>query len=289
MIHVCLTHDIDRIDKSYQYITKPLRALVNGNVSLFFKLIWSALKIRNPYWGFDVMMRIEKEQGVKSTCFFLNESIKPQLKKPDSWKLAFGRYRINDKRIVSIIRELDANGWEVGVHGSFQSNSDYELLKHEKETLENIVGHEVIGIRQHYLNFAENTFEIHNKCGFKYDTTWGLTREIGFKDNKVMPFFPLNDSDYCEIPMTIMDTPFAKTSDKWNRFNQIVDAIDSNDGYIVINYHNNNFSDSDFLGYDKDYVWMIELLKSRNSQFMTMSEAYQRIIQIRHLNTNNQQ
>lgn len=278
MIHVCLTHDIDRIDKTYQYVTKPLRALIKGNFNFFFKLIWSALTIRHPYWGFDDMLHIEKEHGVKSTCFFLNESIKPQLKKPKSWILAFGRYNIHDKRIVRIIHELDASGWEIGVHGSFRSNNDEELLRNEKRTLEEIVGHEIIGIRQHYLNFAEHTFEIHNRCGFKYDSTWGLTKGIGFKDGKVKPFFPIKGSDYCEIPMTIMDSPFADTLEKWKLFEEIVTEIDHNNAYLVINYHNNYFSDSDLLGYDKDYIRMITVLKSRGAQFLTMDEAYKQII-----------
>lgn len=278
MIHVCLTHDIDRIDKSYQYVTKPLRALKKGNFSLFFKLIWATLTIRCPYWGFDIFMRIEEEHGVKSTCFFLNESIKPQLKKPGSWKLAFGRYSIHDKRIVEIIKQLDADGWEVGVHGSYRSNSNEELLQQEKKTLEAIVGHEVIGIRQHYLNFAENTFDIHCRCGFKYDSTWGLTKGIGFKEGKVKPFFPVASADFCEIPLTVMDTPFAETPDRWQVFEKIADEIDRNDAYLVINYHNNYFSDSDFLGYDKDYVKLIESLQARGAQFMTMKEAYNQIL-----------
>lgn len=278
MIHVCLTHDIDRIDKSYQYVTKPLRALKKGNLTLFFKLVWSALTIRRPYWGFDEIIHIEEGHGIKSTCFFLNESIKPQLKKPSSWKLAFGRYSIHDKRIVGIIRKLDANGWEVGVHGSFRSNADEELLRQEKKTLEEIVGHEVIGIRQHYLNFAVNTFDIHNKCGFKYDSTWGLTKGIGFKEGRVKPFFPVEGSDYCEIPMTIMDSPFADTPYRWEQFERIADEIDCNDAYLVINYHNNYFSDSDFQGYDKDYIKMIENLKERGAQFLTMGEAYKQIL-----------
>ena len=278
MIHVCLTHDIDRIDKTYQYVTKPLRALKKGHLCLFFRHICSALTTRRPYWGFDEIIRIEEKNGVKSTCFFLNESIRPQWAKPKTWKLAFGRYDIHDKRIVSIIHELDEKGWEVGMHGSYRSNCDYDLLKHEKNVLEEIVGHEVIGIRQHYLNFADNTFEIHAKAGFKYDSTWGLARGIGFKEGRVKPFFPIAGSDYCEIPMTIMDSPFAETPNKWDEFEKIVDEIDKNDAYLVINYHNNNFSNSDFLGYDSDYIHMIELLKNRGAQFMTMGEAYQQVL-----------
>ena len=252
MINVCLTHDIDRIDKTYQYITKPLRALSKGKVDLFFRYLWSAITIWHPYWGFDRMMEIERMYGVRSTCFFLNESIKFKLTQPKTWKLALGRYNIYDKRIVRIIKELEKGGWEIGVHGSFRSNSSNELLKHEKDVLEGIVRHKVVGIRQHYLNFADNTFEIHAKAGFKYDSTWGLTRGIGFKAGKIKPFFPIENSDYCEIPMTIMDSTFAETPNKWEVFEKIVDEIDKNDAYLVINFHNNNFSNSDFLGYDSD-------------------------------------
>lgn len=278
MIHVCLTHDIDRIDKTYQYVTKPLRALKNGKVPLFFKLIWSALKVRHPYWGFDKIMQIERQYSVRSTCFFLNESIVFKLTKPKNWKLSLGRYNIYDKRIVKIVKELDAGGWEIGVHGSYNSYNNYNLLKHEKEVLEKIVSHKVIGIRQHYLNYDDSTFEIQKKAGFLYDSTWGFSNGIGFKEGHVKPFFPFECSDYCEIPMTIMDAPFASTPHCWEEFEKIVEEIDINDAYLVINYHNNNFSDSDLLGYEKDYINMINVLKRLDAQFLTMGEAYRRIL-----------
>lgn len=278
MIHVCLTHDIDRIDKTYQYVTKPLKALKNGRLKLFFKLLRSAITVRRPYWGFDEFMRIESSHGVKSTCFFLNESIKARLSKPGSWKLAFGRYDIHDRRIVGIIRELDSKGWEIGVHGSYRSGDDWQLLLREKQTLEEIVGHPVDGIRQHYLNMSDKTFAVHHRCGFKYDSSWGLTEGIGFKEGRILPFFPVEDSSYCEIPMVIMDTPFAETPDRWEQFEKIADEIDRNNAYLVINYHNNYFSDSDLLGYDRDYIRMIELLKARNAEFLLMGQACRQII-----------
>lgn len=280
MIHVCLTHDIDRIDKTYQYITKPLAALKAGKIGLAVKRAFSPLTIRRPYWGFDKIMQIEKKYGVRSTCFFLNESIKFNITKPNSWKLALGRYDIHDKRIVSIIRELDTNGWEIGVHGSYNSYNNYELLKHEKETLEKIVGHEVIGVRQHYLNFGENTWQIQQQAGFKYDSTWGPAIEIGFKANRVSPFFPIEDTQYCEIPLVIMDRPFAIADDRWHKFEQIVEEIDKHDAYLVINYHSNNFDHLDFPLYESDYIKMIESLLCRRSVFMTLGEAYRKITQM---------
>lgn len=278
MITVCLTHDIDRIDKTYQYITKPLKALRNGDLGLFLKRLLSVITVRQPYWGFNKIIEIEKKHNVKSTCFFLNESIKFRLFNPQTWILVFGRYSIYDKRVVNIIQYLDGNGWEIGVHGSYNSYNNYELLKYEKDSLEKIVGHKVIGIRQHYLNLSDKTWEIQNKAGFKYDSTWGHTDKVGFKDRKIQPFFPISKSDFCEIPMTIMDGPFASMKYRWEEFERIVDEIDKNNAYLVINYHNNNFDRLDFPSYEDDYAGMLEILRNHNAQFMTMNQAYRTII-----------
>ena len=278
MIKVCLSHDIDRIDKSYQYITKPLRALKSGNFKLFFRHLISPFTHPHPYWGFDTIMEIEKRYGARSTMFFLNESIGPEFSKPKSWKLAFGRYDIHDKRMVNVIKKLEADGWEIGIHGSYNSYKDYELLKREKEVLEGIVGHPIRGIRQHYLNISESTWEIQNKVGLKYDSSWGHTKDIGCKEGKILPFFPIEGSDFCEIPMTIMDGPFSEAEDRWGRFMEIIEETERTGGYLVINYHNNNFDCFDNPGCKEDYIRMLEILHGRGAKFMTLGEAYEMII-----------
>ncbi len=66
--------------------------------------------------------------------------------------------------------------------------------------------------------------------------------------------------------------------EKWKMFEKLIEKVDRNNAFLVINYHNNNFSNSDFLEYNTDYIQMIKILKSRNSHFMTMKEAYQEIL-----------
>ena len=64
---VCLTHDVDRIRKSYQYITHFIKTGKLYHIaSLFSK--------KNPYWKFNKIMEIEERYEVRSTFFFLNES-----------------------------------------------------------------------------------------------------------------------------------------------------------------------------------------------------------------------
>lgn len=278
MINVCLSHDIDRIDKTYQYFSKPFKALKRGNFCLFIKRLLSPLYIRHPYWGFDKIIKIEEKYGVRSTCFFLNETIKLDLSKPKTIKLSLGRYKIFDKRIVDIIRQLDKNGWEIGVHGSYLSYNDPILLKQEKTILEEIVGHEIIGIRQHYLNWNDKTWGIQADAGFKYDSSWGFTRDIGFKNGRIKPFFPIKNMDFCEIPLIVMDSCFDQKKDNWKELEDIINIIDRNNAFLVLNWHNNNFDRLDYPNYESSYIKIIELLKSKKAIFMTMGEAYDKLV-----------
>lgn len=272
MLKVCLTHDIDRVVKSHQYITRTARALLQLDHKSLIRQ-GRSLFDKHPYWGFDKMIEIENKNKVKSTVFFLNESIKHDILKPSTYKLSAGRYKIHDKRIVDIIQYLDANGWEIGVHGSYRSYKDIELLKREKAVLEEIVGHEVIGIRQHYLNMNDMTWKYQYEAGFKYDSTLGFTRKIGFKDGHVTPFSPFNN-DFFVFPLALMDFCFMETPNKWEEFEKLIDHCERENGLFVVNYHQNNFHEPDFPGYMDSYIEIIERCEKRGAAFMTIGDAY---------------
>jgi len=50
-----------------------------------------------------------------------------------------------------MIREIDRCGWEIELHPSWYSFDDADELKRQKEALEKALGHEIVSIRQHYL------------------------------------------------------------------------------------------------------------------------------------------
>ena len=95
------------------------------------------------------------------------------------------------KRLKILFYGLDKNGWEVGLHGSYNSFNNYALMKSEKQFLENILNHKVIGIRQHHLQIGEKTWEIQKECGFKYDSSLGFNEKIGFKNKQYKFFSPV--------------------------------------------------------------------------------------------------
>lgn len=272
MIRIALTHDIDRIKRTYQFFTKPVKALLNGKGDEFFSAISTSFKKGN-YWNFEDITNIESSFNVKSTFFFLNESIKFSLLKPKTFILAKGRYNINDSNIVEIIKWLDTNGWEVGLHGSYNSYKNIELLEHEKNVLEEILGHEVIGIRQHHLNLNSNTWINQNQIGLKYDSSYGFNRDIGFKENIYLPFKPL-ENEFTVFPQVIMDSCFMADKNRWSKLDKLLDICEQENAILVVNFHNDKFNTGDYKGYREAYIKIVEEGIKRKAAFKTLREYF---------------
>lgn len=278
MLKVALSHDVDRIKKHYQYFTNSIKAFLKGNIKTALYHYASCFH-PEPYWNFPEIMKIEEDFGVRSTFFILDETLPFKIFDKKNWQLSVGRYKISNKKLQETIQFLDKNGWEIGVHGSYLSYQNEPLLRQEKQNIENIIGHEIIGTRQHYLNWDENTWSLQKACGFKYDSTWGLTNDIGLKENKVLPFMPFDDY-FAEIPLMVMDIPFMeiKSNERWEKFYKILDTLEENNGILVINWHQRVYKEKEFPGYRSSYEKIIRICKERNAQFMTMGEVYQDIV-----------
>ncbi|MBN1250648.1 MAG: hypothetical protein JXR51_14990 [Bacteroidales bacterium] len=276
MLKVALSHDVDRINKHYQYFTYFLKNLLKADFKKV-KYHFSSFFKEEPYWNFPEIIKIEESFNVKSTFFILDESIPFNLFDKNNWQLSIGRYHLFNEKLVEIIKWLDKNGWEIGVHGSYNSFNNKELLNKEKKRIESIVEHEIIGTRQHYLNWNQNTWNIQKEIGFKYDSTWGHTTTFGTKEDKITPFKPFNDY-FLEIPLIVMDTPFISSENKWDRFLELLDLIEQNDGILVVNWHQRVFREEEFPEYRTFYIKIIEECKKRNAHFATLGEFYNKII-----------
>jgi peptidoglycan/xylan/chitin deacetylase (PgdA/CDA1 family) len=273
MVRVAVTHDVDRSKKSYHYLTKTIKGLIKGNFSAVHYQLSSLFSKNNPYWTFDDLLEILNEHQIKSTFFFLNETMKFNPLKVSNWSLSLGRYDIREKMIIDQILALKKQGHEIGVHGSFNSYTDLDLLLKEKAILEEILGEEIIGIRQHHLNLAKNTWELQKKAGFKYDSSWGLNFEIGVEQDKVVPFKPFKD-EFLVIPMTMMDSPFVGSAAKWKQLEDLIQMADENDGVLVLNWHTDSLNEKEFPGHRSTFVDILKILKSKNASFYTMTEIY---------------
>lgn len=266
-----LTHDVDRVKKTYQMITHFFKDRRAYHIkSIFLK--------PNPYWTFDKIMEIEQKHNVRSTFFFLNESKKLNILKPNTYKLALGRYNIHEKKIKNIINRLNDGNWEIGVHGSYDSYTNQNLLKKEKIELEKILKKKVIGIRQHYLNLnIPETWKIQQKVGFKYDSSFGFRDKIGFRDKKTFPFNPFND-EFLVIPNNIMDVGLFSSSknlkESWWKCKDLIKFIEKKKGLLTINWHTQRFNDKEFPNQSDIYEKIIKECKKRNAYICTGDEIF---------------
>lgn len=270
---ICLTHDVDRVKKTYQYFTHFVKTKDFYHLKSFF------IKKQEPYWNFERIMEIEKKHHVKSTFFFLNEKRHLDLLHPKKWALSLDVYSFHDEKIAEIIQKLHANGWEIGVHGSHDSYRNENLLKEEKKELEEIIGDEVTGIRQHYLNLEiPKTWKIQSNAGFKYDASFGFRDKVGFRDDKFLPFHPLNDS-FLEIPLIIMDGPLFRNSksfeDTWKNVIMLIDQTESHGALLTVLWHQRVFNENEFPNWSKVYENFIALCKKRGAWITTATEIEQ--------------
>jgi len=267
---LCLTHDVDRVKKTYQHFTYFLKTQRPYHLlSLFQK--------NEPYWNFEKIMEIENKYGVKSTFFFLNERGKASLFSPREWKLYLGRYDIYDSDVIDVIRNLHENGWEIGMHGSYNSYNNKDMLAKEKRELEELIGDEILGIRQHYLNLEiPKTWKIQEEVGFKYDTTFGFQDKIGFRSRKYYPFYPFDDSSFLEIPLAIMDVLLFKDAknmeEAWKKCKELINITEKKGGILTVLWHQRVFNEKEFPGWSRIYEKIIKVCKEMDAWITTAKD-----------------
>ena len=265
---VCLTHDVDRVKKTFQYITHTIRHIKKVEIGLAFTTLSPLLRRENPFWDFDEIMEMERRLGLKSTFFFLNEKRKI-LCSPKEWKLYWGRYDIKNEKIVEMIKRLNTTGWEIGIHGSYNSYKDLNLLGEEKKILEGILDKKVYGISQHYCNLdVPKTWEYHEKLGLLYDSSLGFVTDIGFRWGTCHPFHPFDPSNnkirfVWELPIIIMDNACAYKS--WQDMMNIINVVERYNGLLLLRWHQGIFNEREFPGRAKMYEKIIEICKERNA------------------------
>jgi len=256
---VCLTHDVDRPYKTYQSL---YYTVMNREP----RHLLDVLPWREPYWQFERIMDIESELGVRSAFYFLNEqhlSERPLRSwvDPEAWKLYLGRYDIEDRDIAAVIRRLDEGGWEVGIHGSYESFRNENRLRTEKAALESVLGHEILGGRQHYLNLDRpETWERQASVGLRYDTSLGSSTEFGFQHGyePIRPF----DDDFTVFPLTLMEltlsSPTTQPEQAWAECEALLTEAKENEAVMTVLWHPSYFSERDYPNFGEIYERLVE-------------------------------
>ncbi len=164
------------------------------------------------------------------------------------------------------MHELDDGGWEVGLHGSYDSYDDRDALREQKTALEASLGHSIRGGRQHHLNRGDSTWEYHRDIDLDYDATLGSSSEYGFQHGYGVrrPF----DDDFLVFPLTMMDIAIPDPGDDfeaaWAACEELLDEAAENDAVMTVLWHPRLFAD-EFPGHRRLYRLLIESALDRGA------------------------
>ena len=250
---LCLTHDVDRVKKQwYHYIYYGRK-----HPTIQLRSFIGKLRGKEPYWNFEKLMELEQRYNARSTFFFLNES------RRELSADFMGRYQITSDPVVKIIKKLDENGFEIGLHGSFDSYHDFDLIREEKEILETIVGHPAVSTRQHHLNIDQDkTWQYHKAIGLKYDSSIGYSDKVGCDPYRRTP------EGMIEIPITLMDT--VKLND--TVYEECCRAAE-NGGVVMLNFHQCHFNELEYPFNVEIYKMLLEKAENDGAWIATVKEV----------------
>jgi peptidoglycan/xylan/chitin deacetylase (PgdA/CDA1 family) len=152
-------------------------------------------------------MDISEATGLRSTFFFLTMNTAM----PNG-----SRFSLDEPWATDLLREIAERGHRIGLHGSYLSSTDRNVLAREWEALERACAGLPSGtlqraIRQHYLMMTPGlTWREQHGSGFEFDETLGFADDIGYRAGtaRTFPAYDLPRSEKLPLrvrPLHVMD------------------------------------------------------------------------------------
>jgi hypothetical protein len=185
---VALTHDVDGIAS-----LSTMEALRAGAVHQVAASVGAALLRRTlPRWDLAEWVHAERAHGWRSTFFLFHAARAHPTNVP---------YRLHDPipfagsvtALSSAVAQLASDGWEIGLHASYHTSGNADLLAQEVAALHDAAATNVRGVRQHYLHLdPERSWSAHAAVGLVYDATLGFNDAAGYRAATGLPFRPFD-------------------------------------------------------------------------------------------------
>ena len=245
-----VTHDVDHL-RRFDSLKKWISA-IGGDLllrkcpSLVFRTTWEFVLVRlglrkDNYDTYDELMDLSESIGVLSHFYFM----------PTYLGEEDARYDIRSTAAKKTITHVKRRGHVVGVHGSYASAFNSDGFRSELGRLA-MPGIQVEEGRQHYLRFKNpTTWQIWAANQLKFDSTLGLSRDIGFRCGTAFafPVFDLVERKTLELveqPLILMEVPLIREYKEVERcFKEaqlLVDECRRYGGTFVLLWHPENFN-----------------------------------------------
>lgn len=259
------THDVDRPSALLGFGHRLQLQRFAGDI--LYRKDWSAFFKRGQIcmellkygfkgewkYTFDHIMDISELYNVKSTFFFMTPTGLPEYD---------GLYHIDHPDIVNLIKHIIARGHNIGIHPSYASYNNPEIIKDNVNRLRKVMNQSGIkcriGGRQHYLRWeAATTWQAYEDAGLVYDTTLSFADHIGFRcgvcyDYSCFNLITRQQLHLREYPLIIMDvTAFYEMGlikeQVVERSIILKNICQRYNGNFVILWHNDKFIESEMV------------------------------------------
>ena len=241
------------IDVAFAYLGRDLprtilgsgRSLLLGRQGEFMdRLKVLAGKKKDPYDVYEWLDALHLKYRLKPYYFFLLAE----------QQRGFDRNTDPNKKSFQYLLSYHATGYPVGLHPSWQSGEDVNLLAKEKANLEALCRKEVFGSRQHYIRlFMPDTYRRLIKLGIESDFSMGYGTINGFRASVSSPYswYDLEAEQatklfiypYCFMDANALFEQHLSPAQAFEEISYYHDVIKRVSGTMITIWHNSFFSD----------------------------------------------
>jgi hypothetical protein len=223
---ICLTHDVDVVSarSTPTQVVRDARAAFgpDGGSGLavrafrppvrFVRGLRRLARAPSLQATLERSVALEADRGLTASYFF----IVPPAGTLTRWDCVYApgdrcEFRGKPQRIADVMRTLRDEGFDVGLHGSYESGRAPGVLQRERARLEAELGSPVTTTRQHFLHWDVRwTPRLQEAAGVRADSSVGYNRSVGFRAGTSLPFrqFDLSSQralDVVQVPLVVQD------------------------------------------------------------------------------------
>ena len=264
---ICLTHDVDvlsaratpaqvlrdaraafgRDDRS----PFPLLRLARPPVRLLRAIRSGVSRAPSVRETLEHSVALERDRGLTASYFFTVPPAGPWTR----WDCAYAPddrcvFRDRAQRLADVMRTLRAEGFDIGLHGSYESARVPGVLARERARLERALGESVTTTRQHFLHWdVRRTPRLQEEAGLRADSSLGYNRSVGFRAGTSLPFRQYDlkarrPLDLVEVPLVVQDAALlgpiglGRAPDETRRLvRDLFDEVAAVGGAITLVFH----------------------------------------------------
>lgn len=258
-----LTHDVDTPAEYYYLGYRTIAKRMIGDVvkrksprQALFRLKRSMQSKRSdaekdPFNTFSYIMDQSEKYNCKSSFYFINYQSEGGNRE---------RYSLDSPFIRKTIREISSRGHEIGLHTSYNTYKNCDLIKREFQYLRAVceqenVHQELWGGRQHYLRWSHETFDYWDFAGLSYDSTLSYADHSGFRCGTSREFtvfsleskkqLMLKERPLIAMECSIIDDAYmglGNGTEALQVFMRLKDVCEKYSGNFVLLWHNDRFT-----------------------------------------------